>query len=179
MGTVDEASPLLDPDELTQLRDALTSADYTASGIADRIGPEAVEAVRHNDFRALLHATADRDPLATLVRVFIAGQTEAEDPVAAALAPLPLSAALGAGIIERYGDGIHAGIDLDVYGNWWVLSDLDADARPGPLRTDHVLGVGNAATTLAGATVRTPVGMALDAGTGCGIQALLLSGYAD
>jgi methylase of polypeptide subunit release factors len=176
--TINDAAPLLDPDELATLREALAGADYTATGIAARIGAEAVEAVRRNDFRALLHATADRDPLATLVRVFIAGQTEAEESVAAALAPLSLSAALAAGLIERYGDGIHAAIDLDVYGDWWVLSDLDADARPGPLRTDHVLGVGNAATTLAGATVRTPVGTALDVGTGCGVQALQLFGHA-
>jgi methylase of polypeptide subunit release factors len=174
-----EAAPLLDVDELSRLREALSQADYTAEGIAARIGPEAVEAVRRNDFRALLHATTDRDPLATLVRLFIAGQIEAEDAVTAALAPLPLSAALGAGLVERYGDGVHAGVDLDVYGDWWVLSDLDADARPGPLRTDHVLGVGNAATTLAGATVREKVGTALDVGTGCGIQALHLSTHAD
>src|SRR5262249_10867861 len=54
-------------------------------------------------------------------------------------------------------------------------SDLDIDARPGPLRTDHVLGVGNAATTLAGATIRQTVRSALDIGTGCGVQALELS----
>jgi methylase of polypeptide subunit release factors len=176
--TIDDVSPLLDRDELSHLRDALAGADYTATGIAARIGPEAVEAVRRNDFRALLHATTDRDRLATLIRVFLAGQTEAEESVAAALAPLPLSSALAAGLVERYGDGVHAAMDLDVYGDWWVLSDLDADARPGPLRTDHVLGVGNAATTLAGATVRRPVDAALDVGTGCGIQALHLSGHA-
>src|SRR5262249_51927475 len=48
-----------------------------------------------------------------------------------------------------------------------------------PLRTDHVLGIGNAATTLAGATIRRPVRSALDIGTGCGVQALQLSTHAD
>jgi methylase of polypeptide subunit release factors len=184
---VDDVRPLLEPDDVARLREALTRADYTSAGIAARIGTAAVEAVRRNDFRGLLRATADGDPLATLVRVFIAGQTEPEDAVAAALGGLPLAAALEAGLIERYGDGVHAGVDLDIYGEaatksgnaeWWVISDLDADARPGPLRTDHVLGIGNAATTLAGATVRTPVGTALDLGTGCGVQALHLSRHA-
>jgi methylase of polypeptide subunit release factors len=41
-----------------------------------------------------------------------------------------------------------------------------------------VLGVANAATTLAGATVRTPVAAALDIGTGCGVQALELGAHA-
>ena len=41
-----------------------------------------------------------------------------------------------------------------------------------------VLGVGGASTTLAGLTVRTPVGCALDLGTGSGVQALHASRHA-
>lgn len=174
---------LLSADDIARLRDALRAADYTSHAIAARIGPAAVESVRRGDFRGLLRGTADRDPLSTLVRLFLAGQTESVETVAAALAPLPIDAALAAGLVEAYGDGLHAGVDLDVYTghtgqDWWVLSDLDVDARPGPLRTDHVLGVGNAATTLAGATIRQPVGTALDLGIGCGVQSLELSGHA-
>ena len=175
--------PLLPVDDLHRLRDALHAADYSSHAIADRIGPAAVESVRRGDLRGLLRATVERDRLATLVRLFLAGTTEPVDAVAAALDPLPLETALAAGLVETYGEGLHAGVDLDVYTghtgqDWWVLSDLDVDARPGPLRTDHVLGVGNAATTLAGATVRQPVRSALDIGTGCGVQALELSGHA-
>lgn len=174
---------LLEPDDLARMRDALTAANYTSHGIAARIGPAAVDAVRRNDFRALLRATTERDPLATLIRLFLAGQTEPAEAVQAALHPLPLHAATAAGLVETYGDGLHAGVDVDVYTghageDWWVVSDLDVDARPGPLRTDHVLGVGNAATTLAAATIRRPVGSALDLGTGSGVQALNLSTHA-
>jgi hypothetical protein len=174
---------LLPPDDIDRLRDALGAAEYTSHAIAARIGPAAVESVRRGDLRGLLRGTADRDPLATLVRLFLAGQTEPVAAVAAALAPLPIEAAVAAGLVEAYGDGLHAGVDLDVYTghtgqDWWVLSDLDVDARPGPLRTDHVLGVGNATTTLAGATIREPVGTALDVGIGCGVQSLELSGHA-
>jgi methylase of polypeptide subunit release factors len=175
--------PLLQPDDIDRLREALTLADYTSHGIAERIGPAAVAAVRRNDFRAMIRATGDGDRLATLIRVFLAGQTEPTAAVAAAVAPLPLESALAIGLVESYGDGLHAGLDLDVYTghtgqDWWVLSDVDVDARPGPLRTDHVLGIGNAATTLAGATIRRPVGSALDIGTGCGVQALQLFTHA-
>lgn len=175
--------PLLPPDDVHRLRDALQAAGYTSSGIADRIGPEAVAAVRRGDLRGLLRATSERDRLDTLIRLFLAGTTEPTETVAAALAPLTLEAAVAAGLVEPYGDGMHAGVDLDVYTghtgqDFWILSDLDTDVRPGPLRTDHVLGVGNAATTLAQATVRSPVGTALDIGTGCGVQALELSGHA-
>ncbi len=175
--------PLLDADGIARLRDALGGAGYTSAGIAERIGPAAVEAVRRNDLRALLRVTRDGgDPLATLIRLFIGGQTESTEAVTRALAPLPLAAAVEAGLIQAYGQGFVAAVDLDVYGDpagdWWVVSDLDAEARPGPLRVDHVLGVGNAATTLAGATIRRPVGTALDLGTGCGVQALHLSRHA-
>lgn len=128
-----------------------------------------------------------RDAIDTLIRLFMAGQLEPVAAVAHALAPLPLDAALEAGLVERHADGIRAGVELEILaferatsgGDWWVLSDLGAAARQGPLRPDHVLGVNNTAKTLAGVTVRWPVATALDIGTGSGIQAMLLSMHAD
>src|SRR4029077_13398278 len=84
-------------------------------GIAERIGPAALDAVRRNDFRGMLRATTQRDPLATLVRLFLGGQTEPAAAVEAALHPLPLQSAVRAGLVEAYGDCLHAGVDLDVY----------------------------------------------------------------
>ena len=61
----------------------------------------------------------------------------------------------------------------------WVASDLGAHQRPGVLRKDHVLGIGQASLTLAQITERTPVARALDVGTGCGIQTFHLLAHAD
>ncbi|MEV0394042.1 DUF7782 domain-containing protein [Polymorphospora rubra] len=182
--TVNDAHPvppaLLSPAGIDQLRDALTTAGFTAAGIAERLGPQAAAAAGRNDLRAALRLTGDRDPLSTLIRLFVCGQTEPEAAVEAALAPLPLAQARAAGLVERWGDGLRQAVDLEPYGSdWWVLSDVPATARPGqPLPADHVLGIGGASTTLAGATVRRPVGTALDLGTGCGVQALHLAGHA-
>ncbi|OUM42019.1 DUF7059 domain-containing protein [Arthrobacter sedimenti] len=66
----------------------------------------------------------------------------------------------------------------DVGGNLWVASDLGAEQRPGPLRHDHVLGIGGASLTLAQTVMRTPVDRALDLGTGCGIQVFHLLAHA-
>ncbi|MHA7279427.1 DUF7059 domain-containing protein [Arthrobacter sp. MDT2-2] len=66
----------------------------------------------------------------------------------------------------------------DVGGNLWVASDLGAEQRPGPLRHDHVLGIGGASLTLAQTVLRTPVDRALDLGTGCGIQVFHLLAHA-
>jgi len=178
---VADCEPLLDRDGIARLRAALASAGYTASGIADRLGPAATAAAARNDLRLALRATQDRDRLGTLVRLFVCAQTEPADAVAAALAPLPLAVALQAGLVEPHRGGLRPAVDLEPYGEqWWVLSDVPASARPGrPLAADHVLGVGGASTTLADATVRAPVGTALDIGTGCGVQALHLATHAD
>ncbi|RIV40957.1 methyltransferase domain-containing protein [Micromonospora radicis] len=171
---------LLSPAGVEALRTALTRTNFTAAGIAARLGPQATAAVARNDFRAALRATTDGDPLATLIRVFICEQTEPEPAVAAALAPLPIADALDAGLVERYRDGVRMGLDLEPYGDdWWVLADVPASARPGrSLHAEHVLGIGGATQTMIGAAVRRPVERALDLGTGSGVQALHLSTHA-
>jgi len=60
-----------------------------------------------------------------------------------------------------------------------VVSDQDAALRAGPVRHDHVLGIGGASASLAHAVVRAPVGRALDLGTGCGVQALHLDAHCE
>ena len=60
-----------------------------------------------------------------------------------------------------------------------MASDLGAHQRPGVLRKDHVLGIGQASLTLAQITERTPVARALDVGIGCGIQTFHLLAHAD
>lgn len=171
---------LLSPTGVDQLRTALISAGYTSSGIAGRLGPSATAGLARNDLRAALRETQERDPLATLIRLFVCAQTEPEPAVAAALSPLPLDEALAGGLIERVPGGLRQGVDLEPYGDtWWVLSDVPASARPGqPLPSDHVLGIGGSSTTLVGATIRKPVDTALDLGTGCGVQALHLATHA-
>ncbi|MFF5052590.1 methyltransferase [Micromonospora sp. NPDC000663] len=178
---MDEHDMLLSPAGVDALRTALTEAEFTSAGIAARLGPQATASVARNDYRAALRATEDLDPLATLIRVFICDQTESEAAVAAALAPLSLEEALTGGLVQRYGDGLRAGVDLEPYGDdWWVLADVPASARPGqPLHAEHVLGIGGATQTLIGATMRRPVDTALDLGTGSGVQALHLATHAN
>ncbi|MFC4021822.1 methyltransferase [Micromonospora sp. GCM10011542] len=177
---MDEHDMLLSPAGVDALRTALTRTGFTANGIASRLGAQTTGAVARNDYRAALRATEERDPLGTLIRVFICDQTESEADLAAALAPLTVAEAVAGGLVERHGDGLRAGVDLEPYADdWWVLADVPASARPGrPLHSEHVLGLGGATQTLIGATVRRPVDTALDLGTGSGIQALHLATHA-
>src|SRR5256885_7735793 len=111
--------PLLSAAGIERLREALLGAGYTSAGIAERIGPQATAAMRRNDFRAALRATEDRDPLATLIRLFVCGQTE---PATAVARALPEEAAP---LLRSGPDGTQAAVDLEPYGDdWWVVSDL-------------------------------------------------------
>ncbi len=168
-------TPLLEPAGVDRLRAALTSAGYTPSGVDALLGESAAAALARGNLFAVRNAAAGDDPLSTLVRLFVAGGEASEKAAGAAL---DLDDAYAAGLLERDGDRVRAGLDLRPYGDWWVVSDLGSDVRPGPLRADHVLGIGGASVTLAQSTVRPQVGTALDLGTGCGVQALHLSTHA-
>lgn len=73
----------------------------------------------------------------------------------------------------------YAGTDSSGGADLWVASDLAAHQQPGVLRHDHVLGIGQASTTLVQTTIRRQVSKALDLGTGCGIQTFHLLHHAD
>ncbi len=164
---------LLPDDDIDLLRDALVRADYTSEGIAARLGEDATDALARNDYRAALRLTESRDELATLIRLYICGQTEPATAVRNAFGGLRNYGEL---LVETDG-GYRAGVDLEPYNDGtWILADLPRPDRT--LRPDHVLGVGGASTSLANATIREPVDRALDVGTGCGVQALNLSRHA-
>ncbi|MEV0649035.1 methyltransferase [Phytomonospora sp. NPDC050363] len=164
--------------DIDRLREALAAASFTPDGITARLGAPARAAADRGDHRAALAATSRLDALDVLIRLFVCRVPVAAAPVAEALKPLDLEAAHAWGLLTRDGDDHSAGLALTPYGDFHVLSD--APAAPGRgLDTEHVLGVGGASTTLTAATLRRPVGSALDVGTGCGVQALHLSGHAE
>ncbi|WP_328841688.1 DUF7782 domain-containing protein [Nakamurella leprariae] len=184
--SLDRATVLSDPDHLDRLRDDLHAARFDATGVPALLGPSANRALGRGELFPALRVTGGGDvtgsPLATLVRLFLLG---ADAPVASAAAALPragLDRSVAAGLLERDGDRIRAALDLRPHAadgdEYLVVSDLDSDVRPGPVRHDHVLGIGAASITLANAVIRRPVGRALDVGTGCGIQSLHLAEHA-
>jgi SAM-dependent methyltransferase len=171
------SQPLLPDSDADRVADALRTAGYTAEAVVDLLGDEAADALARAERVPGLRATTGGSPLETLIRLFLLGSTEPAAAVKAAL-PLTTAPALAVVLLEPDGDGYRAAIDLRPYEESWVVADLGTDVRPGPVRPDHVLGVGPASLTLSSATVRRPVGAALDIGTGCGVQSLHLSQHA-
>ncbi len=176
--------PRPDPSLLARLREDLSGLDFTVDGIADRLGPRAAAALhREQPLPAARRVAAlGDDPLAGLIALFGLGLPVPVPVVAAAVRRTSVEGLCALGLARVEGEAVRATCDLRPYGDeshaWWVASDLGELATGGPLRTDHVLGIGGASTTLASWTPRPDVPTALDLGTGCGVQALHLSGHA-
>lgn len=175
---------------LNALAADLTALKYTVDGVSALLGSEASDALgRDQIVPALLALQFSTNPLATVVRLWLLAEDVTADALTAALPGVSLAQLIALGLIVTVPDpaslpsaaNIRAVVDLRPYGwpaetgeqagtDLWVASDLGAHQRPGVLRRDHVLGIGQASLTLAQCTIRRVVGRALDLGTGCGIQ---------
>lgn len=159
-------------------------AHYTSQQVAEALGLPGQAALSRADLTGAERVVRGDSPTEVLIRLFLLGRPVAASEAARALAPLTVEEAVGSGLLARPDtELVLAALDLRPYSeadgpDWWVLSDLGADVRPGRLQPEHVLGIGQAATTLAQATIRRPVARALDIGTGSGVQALHLSRHA-
>jgi methylase of polypeptide subunit release factors len=191
------STPLLPaPGSTASLRDDLRAAAFTADGCLDLLGAAAYAALSRAETVPALRATRGGSPLESLVRLFLLQRPVPYERVRAALPRLDAYEADG--WLLRDGDDVRATVDVRPYAgddgaDWWIVSDLGCavggaggigggtaalPGTPGVDRAELVLGVGGASTTLAGLTVREPVGSALDLGTGSGIQALHASQHA-
>ena len=179
----------------------LEEAGYTVDGVAGFLGEDASAALQRDQLvpallacRAVAEAAAPRR-VAVPVQLWLLGETVERAELDRALPRTGTEGLLELGLIERgriFGT-FRAAVDLRPYGtddggtgsagnpdgDLWVASDLGSHQRPGVLRRDHVLGIGQASLSLARLTVRAPVGRALDLGTGCGIQTFHLLRHAD
>ena len=173
-------TPLADPALVDALAADLRSAGYTTAGVADLLGEQAEAAMDRGVWWPAERATRDGGPLGVLVRLFLLGGTETHDDVARALPGSSVDALIANGVLEP---GVSAALDIrphsDGAADFLVVSDLDSATRPGPVRPDHVLGIGGASVSLARAVARNPVRRALDLGTGCGIQAVHLDAHCE
>ncbi|MFI0978396.1 methyltransferase [Streptomyces sp. NPDC021093] len=166
------------PESAPRLREALLAAAFTADGLLDLLGAPAYSALARGETVPALRATRTTGPLETLVRLFLLQESV---PAERAAGVLPVELCLADGWLVAEGDDVRARVDVRPYGgdegqDWFIVSDLGravgGAGGAGTREEGVVLGVGGASTTLAGITVRTPVGAALDVGTGSGIQAL-------
>ena len=164
---------------LDRLRADLRRIGYTTDGVQDFLGPVAAAALHREQPLPAERRCTGGEPLAVVIALFALGRPVAPEAVERALPTVTAAGLVQLGLVETADGRVTATCDLRPYGDerhdWWVASDLSELATGGPLRPDHVLGIGGASTTLASWTPRRPASRALDLGTGCGVQALHLS----
>lgn len=185
----DSAAPLRSATLVDALAADLRSAGYTTDGVADLLGAEANAAFAGGVWWPALRASArilatgadEQRRLALLVRLFLLGSDEPAELVEFALPSAGVDGLLANGVLSSLQGKLRAALDIrphsDGARDFLVVSDLDAAMRSGPVRRDHVLGIGGASVSLARAVIRRPVTRALDLGTGCGVQALHLDAH--
>lgn len=190
------------PGLLDALGADLRSIGYTVDGVAGLLGDAAHSALSRDQLIPALIVTGRAlggEPttaaLAAVVRLWLLAEPQRAETVDAALPGTGTRGLLELGLVELSGaDLVRARVDLRPYGwaglpgegavssggaDLWVASDLAAHQSPGVLRHDHVLGIGQASTTLVQVTARRHVARALDLGTGCGIQTFHLLHHAE
>ncbi len=193
MSNPDRDTPVtLSEGDADLLRAALAS--WTVDSVTDALGDRAMRALgREQTVPALLAARRlGGDPVGVLTRLFMLGDEVLRSELDSALGVFGVDRAIASGLAVASGASPHdrvrglvdvrptaaAGADGESTADWWVASDQGEAVTGARLADDHVLGIGGASTTLAGATMRRPVGRVLDLGTGCGIQALHASIHA-
>jgi len=190
------------PRLLEALAADLGAIGYTVDGVAELLGDAAHSALGRDQLIPALIVTGralSGNPttaaLAAVVRLWLLAEPQPSAALDAALPGAGTRGLLELGLVEPVeGDLVQARVDLRPYGwagtaeegtvssggaDLWVASDLAAHQRAGVLRHDHVLGIGQASTTLVQVTARRHVARALDLGTGCGIQTFHLLHHAE
>lgn len=170
----DFAGPLAcdDAAAIALFRRALEENNFTESGLRDALGPDMSPHLKRADLPLYERRLSGPSSRNTLIKLFTLELPVGEDAARTALAPLGLEGAVALGLIRLAGNGVRGRITLSFCEGLWLAHDcLGEDAaRVSP---DHVLGTNPSAVTLAKLTVRRPARLALDVGTGCGVQALL------
>ncbi|UNK70904.1 methyltransferase [Microbacterium sp. H1-D42] len=183
----DHSRPLPDLIHARALAADLDAADFRSDALRRLWGEEADDALARGLREPILRALGVReDALSTLGRLFVLGMPQPVQDVQAALPRVGVDGLVALGLAVVPGARVapqalirpQSFVDADGVGEWWIASDLDEIALGTSLPADHVLGVGGASRTLAELVIQEPVERALDLGTGCGIQALLIARHA-
>jgi methylase of polypeptide subunit release factors len=165
------------PDAVAALRRALSAAGYTYPSVRQALDADETLSISPHQVPLVARRLGD-SPLATLIRLFVFGAPVTVDQGSRALAPLGLQDAVSMGVIGMGRSRVHAAVRLVPTTDGVFASDLDSP-DPTELPADFVMGITESSRLLAKLTIRRPIELALDLGTGCGYQAVLAARHAE
>lgn len=166
------------PQRLAALRSVLAAAGFTPEGVLGTIGVKDSVSIKESDILLLMQRTKAGTSLNTLIRLFL---MEVPVDVAAlqnAIQPMESAEWAEMGLIEIRGKSAVAKMKLFPFQDMVIAYDVPRRLLTGE-GGDYVMGAGGSSLTLANLTVRRPVGLTLDLGTGCGFQAFLAARHSE
>jgi hypothetical protein len=161
-----------DPTHIAQLRSALWSAGYQTGKVSEVLGADR-QHLQPDPAQSILlkRQLPAGEPLQTLIRLFILGQAVSHDGAAKALAPLSLDSAEHLGVVrEGAGGEVEGTVRITPYADFLFACSRVPDIAA--VDRDHVMGVTGSSINLANLTIRRPLDLTLDLGSGCGFQSL-------
>ena len=168
------ARPEFRSEQIARLRDVLAAAQYTEQNAALALRLPMPLRIPGGNVSWLSRRLSREGALPALLRLFLLGESVEGAALQALPPPGAASQLVDAGFLRVEDDRFRADFRITPVGDLLIAHDPEEPVLP-----DHVPGLGPASRTLAGLTVRERVALALDLGTGCGIQALLAASHAD
>jgi methylase of polypeptide subunit release factors len=164
-------------EELAALRSALLRAEYTAANQDRLVFPAGAPSGAPLEISVALRRIKGDSPRETLLRIFRLRDAVPRDAAGRAFAPLRIEQIASMGLVSLANDRVSSSVSLIEHDGLFFVCDRSRTERD-DLAEDYVTGVNATSKALAAITLRHSVDLALDLGTGCGIQALLMARHA-
>jgi SAM-dependent methyltransferase len=164
------------PEHIVQLRAALQAAHFDFRTVRTVLGADETLTMPPHTV-PFVARRLDAGPLSTLIRLFLVNAPVSTEQAARALAPLSLADATALGVITLGRSRVHGALRILPAAEGWFAADLDSE-DPTDLPADFVMNVTESTRMLGHLTIRRPVELALDVGTGCGYHAVLAARHA-
>ena len=170
------ASPFrLDGTAIARIREVFAAAEFSEVGVFRHLQSEDTVSVEPREIPRLLKMTRQGTPLDVFIRLFLLGVSVTVDEAGAAVSPMNLNTWLDVGLMAAAGKTVRAPLRIVPASHLLVAFDPSTRHAETEARPDHVHGMGMSSITLMNGTMRRPVDTALDLGTGCGIQGMMLA----
>lgn len=161
-----------------RVRDRLDALGFNAAGVREALASGDDILSRARDIPVQVRRLRDAGPLGSVIRLFILDLPVPREEIASAFAPITSEELASLGLVRMADGDVAPLVRLVPHDDLLIASDVRL--APGQEAAhDHVPGVHRPSVTLSHMTVRRQVAAALDVGTGCGIEALLLARHAD